>query len=125
MKLYTRCSKCRHEINFSARVSDRFGLAAKMGEKVELKCTSCNTLGKYHVNDIKAEKSKKVALIATVVLLGGTASILAYLWDYLFQIADVYAISSLGGVVGIPMLFYLAITSEQEKKVWIFNAYWY
>ena len=58
MKLYTRCSKCRHEINFSARVSDRFGLAAKMGEKVELKCTSCTTLGKYHVSDIKAELQK-------------------------------------------------------------------
>ncbi len=125
MKLYTRCSKCRKEINFSVWVSDRFGLAAKMGEKIELKCIQCNTIDKYHVNDIKAEKNKIVALSALLILLLGTTGIVIFIWDYIFRIADMYAISAFIGVIGIPMFFYQAITSDQEKKVWLFNSYYY
>ena len=125
MKLYTRCSKCREEINFSAWVSDRFGLAAKMGEKIELKCIKCNTTAKYHVNDIKAEKNRRIALTASFILLVGTAGIVYFIWDYIFRIANIYAISAFIGVIGIPMFFFQAINSEHEHKVRLFNMYEY
>lgn len=125
MKLYTRCSKCREFINFNEGVSDRFKLAAKKGVKVELKCKNCNSTSNYHVNDIKAETNKKMSLIATLIFLGGTFALFIYLWDYLFRIADVFAISGLIGVLTIPFMVYQTITSEQENKVRNFNMYDY
>ncbi|MEQ9009682.1 MAG: hypothetical protein RLP12_17520 [Ekhidna sp.] len=125
MKLYTRCSKCREEINFSAWVSVRFAQAKKLNEKIELRCTNCNTSNKYHVNDIRAEKNKIVALVASLILLAGTAGMVMLVWDYIFRIADVYATSAFVGVIGIPMAVYQAIVSGQERKVWLFNSYKY
>lgn len=92
---------------------------------MELLCSGCNTKAKYHVNDIKAESNKKIALFAALVFLFGTGGLLIFIWDYLFRIADVFAISGLIGVLVIPFMFYQVITSEQEQKVRNFNIYEY
>ncbi|AKP50230.1 hypothetical protein CA2015_0770 [Cyclobacterium amurskyense] len=61
MKICTKCAKCRSEINLKTNASDRFGLAKKNGERINLSCNSCGTKKKYHVDELKAEESKVVS----------------------------------------------------------------
>jgi len=122
MRLYAKCENCKSEINLRATASDRFKLATKRGEKIDLTCNSCETVGTYHVNDIIAERSKTVIIVALLIFLGGTTGIFIYLWPYFFRTSYIYAISGLTGVLTIPFLVYQAINSGQENRVKYFNT---
>lgn len=82
MKLYTYCTKCKSEIGFNLRAKDRFTLAKKHGEEIQLTCNNCSSRKYYHVNDIKAEESKAVGMVSLFSFLTGTAVIFILLWPY-------------------------------------------
>ncbi|MEQ8534877.1 MAG: hypothetical protein RIB86_23695, partial [Imperialibacter sp.] len=92
------------------------------GERIQLVCDSCGSTGRYHVNEIKAEISKIVAVIAGAIFLGGTAGTLFFVWDYLFEKANIYAISGLIGLATIPFIFYQGINRHQTGRVTYFNT---
>ena len=122
MRLYTKCKNCKSEINFKTTASDRFVLARKRGERIDLNCTSCGTGKQYHVNDIKAEESNIMSLFALFIFLGGTIGLFIYLWPYFFRTSYIYAVSGLIGVLTIPFLIYQAISSTQAHRVNYFNS---
>ncbi|WP_339924088.1 hypothetical protein [uncultured Cyclobacterium sp.] len=122
MKIYTKCAKCRSEIVLKTNASDRFVLAKKIGETIDLSCKSCGTNKKYHVKEMKAEESKIVGFISLLIFLGGTSGIFFYLWPYFFRTSYIYAISALIGVLTVPFLIYQAINFGQSNKVKYFNA---
>lgn len=122
MNLYTHCKNCKFEIDFSISARDRFVLARKLGEQIDLNCNSCGTWKQYHVNEIKAEENKIISLMALLILFGGTIGIFIYLWRYIFNSSGVLAVAGLLGVLTIPFLVYQAINSSQSNKVDYFNS---
>ena len=122
MKIYAQCKNCRSEINFRANASDRFVLARKFGERIDLNCNSCGTKKQYHLNELKAEESRFISIIAMLIFLGGTTAIFVYLWPYFFRTSYVYAVSGLLGVLTMPFLVYQAINHGQSNKVKYFNT---
>ena len=104
MILSTKCKSCRTPIKFKARVSDRFDLAKKRGDKIELRCTSCGASKAYHVNDIKAQENKVFGILGLIIFLGGTTIIVMYFWPYVFQTSYIYAISAIIGIASVPFV---------------------
>ena len=122
MRLVVKCTNCRQRISFSKPVKDRFALAKKFGQSVELSCTKCNSIYNYEVNDIKAEESKITALIALVTTLVASISLFIYLWPYFFETSYIYAISGLIGALVVPSLFYQAFNFSVNQRVKYFNS---
>jgi hypothetical protein len=122
MNLQARCKNCRSFIAFQATVKDRFELARKRGEKIDLKCRSCGTKDTYDVNDIKAVESKFIAIVALLLFLCGTTALFIYLWPYFFATSYIYAISGMIGILTIPFLVFQAINHGQLNRVQYFNT---
>ena len=122
MRLYTKCKNCKKHFNFKGSATDRFGLAKKMGDKFSLVCPKCQTKKNYNPNDVKAEEDPKINLIALLILIIGSISVCVYIWEWIWSMANVYAISSMAGLIAIPSMFYFAIKSEHQQRVRYFNA---
>jgi len=122
LKLYVKCTNCRQKISFSKPVKDRFSLAKKFGQSIEVSCTKCNLINNYEVNAIKAEESKVIALIALVTTLVASISLFICLWPYFFETSYIYAISGLIGVLVVPSLFYQAFNFSVNQRVKYFNS---
>ena len=69
MKLYGNCKNCKSEIKFNFYGSTRVDYAMKEGDFKELKCESCGSENKIHINDVKAKKSKIAMIIALSIFL--------------------------------------------------------
>lgn len=121
MKLSINCQRCKQLVPFSANVSDRFELARKRGAQIDLRCRACNHQGAYHVNEIEARSSSATGVVAVAVFLIATALILFSVWDYLFDLANVYALAGFAGIFIAPCWMYEAIMASQREKVRYFN----
>jgi hypothetical protein len=122
MKLQARCENCKAYLSFHANVADRFELARKRGEKIDLSCLHCGTKKAFKMNEIKAVENKFLSIAGLLIFLGGTVGLFAYLWPYFFKTSYIYAIAGLIGVLTIPFLIYQAINHGQENKVQYFNS---
>ena len=101
---------------------DRFKLAKKVGEKLDLQCKSCGSKQRTKMNDIKAEENKVMSLIASGIFFLGTIALLILIWDYLLVLLGAYAVSSLLGVLVIPFMVYQAMNSSQRERINYFNV---
>lgn len=122
MKLLTRCVACGSFINFYSKVSDRFDLVKNRGEKIELKCKSCNSELKYDANDIKAVENKRIYLMAAIIFIFGTIGLFIIFWPYLLKSRNVYFVAAFTGVATIPFIVYQNIHRSQESKIKYFNT---
>lgn len=121
MRLCTKCTNCKFEIKFRAIASDRFKLAKKLGKHINLNCKSCGAPNTFHVNDIKAEESAIVSIVALIIFLGGTTSLFIYIWPYFFKSSYLYIVSGLIGILTVPFLVYQALNSGNANRVQYFN----
>ncbi|WP_340152827.1 hypothetical protein [uncultured Marivirga sp.] len=122
MKLQARCDNCKAYLLFHANVSDRFELARKRSDNIELKCSNCGTNKTYKVNEIRAVENKILSLLDVLIFLAGTIGLFAYLWPFFFKILYIYTIAGLVGALTIPFLIYQAINHGRENKVQYFNS---
>ena len=121
MKLYTNCKNCKEEIQFSVLARDRFALAKKRGEKIDLNCRSCGTRKTYHVNEIKAEEKKSIQVLAGLILLFGTIGLFFFLWPILLK-SSVLVVGGLIGILTVPFLVYKFLNEDERNRVDYFNT---
>ena len=121
MKLGINCQRCKQLVPFSANVSDRFELARKRGARIDLRCRTCNHRGTYHVNEVEARSNRTADVVAIAVFLTATALILFNVWDYLFDLANVYTLAGFAGILIAPYWMYEAIMASHREKVRYFN----
>lgn len=120
MRLYIKCSVCKHEISFWTWSSDRINLKITHGDKIELECKKCNTAKKYYLDDLRAKKSKFALLIASIIFIIGTPLALILLWDYIWQ-TGLYGAFGLILIIGIPSTIYGIISKNDRQRVSLFN----
>lgn len=63
IKLTTRCSSCKHNINIKSNAPTRPDLQMEKGDEFNVNCHNCGHLEKKHVNDIRAESNHSFMLI--------------------------------------------------------------
>jgi hypothetical protein len=120
MRLYTTCIHCKAEIRLVVAAKDRFVLARKRGEEIDLTCMSCGIRKHYHVNAIKAEQKKSVLILAAVILLFGTFGLFLYLWPILLR-SSVLVSAGLFGLLTVPFLIYKFLNDDERNRVKYFN----
>ncbi|GAA5039323.1 hypothetical protein GCM10011506_38390 [Marivirga lumbricoides] len=125
MNLQAKCKNCNSFIYFRAPVSDRFELARKRGDKLNLKCNTCNADKVYNLNDVKAIESKLMAILALLLFIFGTIGLFIFIWPYFFQTGNIYVITGLISLLTIPFLIYQSITSGDAERIRYFNAKYY
>lgn len=125
MKMQVKCKSCNTYFNFKRNATDRFVLARKYGENLELSCKNCGSNNQYKMNEIKAVTSKALAFLAAIILLAGTPLIIYFLLYPMSTLNNVYAMGALAGLTMFPYLIYEAIKSHDKQRVRYFNAKYY
>ena len=120
MKIYTACINCKNEISLRTFASERIQLKMKYGDALNLTCKNCNRTNDYPINDLKAKDNKITLLIAMIVLIFGTALLLIFLWDYIWQ-SGLRGAGELAMIIAVPSAIYGIIIGNDRKRVSIFN----
>lgn len=113
MKLVAICKNCRSEIRVIPITNDRAELARKKGDSFQLRCNECEKKYYYHVNKVKAKKSKWLALSALIILTVGTV-VVGYL---------LFNISRFSRLIVIPSIVYFIINRQETNNIEQFNSY--
>jgi uncharacterized membrane protein len=93
------------------------------GKTIELICKSCGLKEKYHLNNLKAIPSKISLIVGLGIFLIGTPLIIYLTWNLIFESLNIYLISSLIGIIGIPLTVYTIIEKNEIMKVKNFNDF--
>ncbi len=123
MRLIANCKHCREEIRLRKSVNDRGELAREEGDQLMLECGKCSRKETYHVNEVRAQESKTVAISALLVFVFGTAIIGYELKAYFFLPNNPYSAISIGGALLIPVVVYGLLMKQERDKVSLFNSY--
>jgi len=121
MKLQTTCKECKSEIVFHTWKTDRINLEMEKGKYIELRCKRCGITNKYHLNEIKAKESKVALIFGLLIFVLGTPILLLISWKISFQSMNIYFISGIIALIGIPLLIYTLIEKNEITKVRNFN----
>ena len=123
MKLTTKCKKCGQEIKTKTWSSDRVELARTKGEYLDLTCNNCNTADKYHVDSLSASPGRLAQIVALLIFIVGTPTILLFIWEPLWTLTWSYAILAIAGLLLIPVTIYGLILKDDQRKVSSFNRH--
>ena len=100
------CPYCREKNKISVEEEDRGQLQIKKGNEIDFTCQSCHKKEKVHINNIYAEPSKIIYLVAIIVSILVTV----LFWNLGFIITLSF---------GLPMLIFL----YQQSLARNFNNY--
>lgn len=115
MNIYSKCQKCNEEVVSSTNQITRGDHAMRKGEFIELRCGTCNTDNKIHIDDFKTRKSKSLQIAAFgVLVVGFILSVLSFLW-----LVEETIIAY--GFFGIPFLAYGLMMKFDADRVSNFN----
>ncbi len=118
MKLTTRCKTCKTEVSFVSSVNDRVELEMQKGKVIPLTCKNDGHKHKYHVNELRAEKSLSMKVISfgfsfiiilAIVFLGLNMTLTGLLFYSQVFIA--------------PTGIYMLIHKQQQKRLNSFNRF--
>ena len=123
MRLQTNCKDCNKKISFYTWKTDRIEFSMEKGKTIELICKSCGLKEKYHLNNLKAIPSKISLIVGLGIFLIGTPLIIYLTWNLIFESLNIYLISSLIGIIGIPLTVYTIIEKNEIMKVKNFNDF--
>lgn len=90
----------------------------RKGEFLEIRCMTCNTQNKIHIDDFKARESRQIkmfSIVALIVTLG--ISTVVFLW----LLAQKDLIFVWYGMFGIPFLIYGSLLVYDRNRVSTFN----
>lgn len=114
MKLTVPCISCNTDIRVPQYAKDRIGIAMKKGDNLELRCHECGKQSKYHLNDVRASKSKYLLpimlSISVVMAIAGTV----ILWDFGWVAS---------ATISVPFMMWFATISSEEKNISGFNLH--
>ncbi|MCF1191804.1 hypothetical protein LRR18_09415 [Mangrovimonas sp. AS39] len=121
MKVFGKCQSCQSEIPFITQAYTRVEFAMRIGEFVTLKCKSCKTETKFHVDELFANPSKLAQISSGLVLLIGTPLIFLVVNPFLKTGTSHYLIYSVGGFLLIPVFIYAILNRQDQNRVSNFN----
>jgi hypothetical protein len=119
LKVVTDCKFCRKVIPIKASGSNRFELSKKVGKSISLLCPNCKKRSRYHLNNIRAERSLIYDFINPIAIVLGVGG-LVMLWDLGTGINSYKLIPVFLIIVGSIAT---AISSHFSHKVKYFNAF--
>lgn len=76
MKLYCYCSNCKRKVLLSSDAKTRYQLANSWGPTFLINCPHCQSQANIHVNNVRAESSRKNIPFATAGA-GGAVGVVA------------------------------------------------
>lgn len=116
MKLITKCPNCSEVSKIpSFWIGDRIELAKAKGTEIPCQCQRCNNRYSAHVDDVRAEHDKTVAIIGVVSFV--PALILTFL---LFNLGFIAFIT-----LAFPIIATTSARQNQRTKVNRFNLMYY
>ncbi|NLR91462.1 hypothetical protein HGP29_09610 [Flammeovirga sp. SR4] len=125
MKLYTYCSNCKAEINFSASVKKRSDLTKKFetqnSNSIILSCNCCKTQSINTIDSIKAEVNQKIIGFSTIFFAIAAIILSVYIFTLAVKFLNIYTVGGLVSVISIPYLICHAIKNYLQNKVMDFN----
>lgn len=124
MKLFVKCIKCKHEINFNSNHKTRVEFAMHEGETKILVCANCGLKNNFKVNELFAKESKLAFIIAGLVFLIGTPILIYYLPIFILKYGSLYSSLGAAGLLVIPVIIYSNILKEDRIRVNTFNRGW-
>lgn len=124
MKLFVKCIKCKHEINFNTNHKTRVEFAMHEGETKILVCANCGLKNNFKVNELFAKESKLAFIIAGLVFLIGTPILIYYLPIFILKYGSLYSSLGAAGLLVIPVIIYSNILKEDRIRVNTFNRGW-
>lgn len=95
----------------------------RKGRYIELNCNDCGHIDKYHINDLRAEKSNLALLSGLLIFAIGTPLVFFFLWDKIFSTSNIYFMIVIVGIILIPIKIYGLIQKDERKKINHFNRY--
>lgn len=118
MKLTTRCKTCKTEVSFVSSVNDRVELEMQKGKVIPLTCKNDGHKHKYHVNELRAEKSlfDRIQLYAIPLLLILT---IIYLEMQVFSLGYIFY----GGIFLGPSIAFGIMNKQLSTKLNSFNRF--
>lgn len=116
MKLTTKCNKCGNQVKTSTWSNDRAELARSKGEYLELSCNNCNTVEKYHVDNLFASPSRLAQIVAFLIFILGTPILLFFIWEPLWTLTLSYAIIAIAGLLLLPITVWIDIKGRSKKS---------
>lgn len=121
MILTVTCKVCQHQNTLKKKASDRVELAKTNGKDFDLLCKKCLEKCKYHVNQVRASKSKASSTLGIVAVIIEVIIIYFLFNTELVQNAQsifVYPVI----IAIIPMVYFTWLSSEQ-KSIHSFNRH--
>jgi hypothetical protein len=119
MKIYTSCKECKNEISTTSSAPTRLDYVMHSGENLHLQCMKCGDRSDYHIDEMYAKTSRKMALIGALIALVGTPIVLYFL--YYFTLGRGYIWLEMGAIIAIPTSIYLLIKEDDRRRVKSFN----
>lgn len=124
MLLQARCHECKASISWRIFTTDRVELSKTHGEHIEMRCKECGAIDNYHVDELKAQNSRQLKLIALLIMIAGTALIIFLLRDYLFHYdGSLYLFAVIAVIIAIPSFMFRILTKSEQQKLKRFNRY--
>lgn len=124
MKLFAKCTKCKHEMSFDSNHKTRVEFAMYDGHTKTLNCKNCQQSNNLKVNDLYAKESKTAIKIASLIFLIGTPILIYYIPTFLLKYGGLYSTLGIAGFMLIPVFVYSNILKEDRIRVNTFNRGW-
>lgn len=123
MLLSVLCKNCKKEVRFKKKAGDRVKLEQLEGKELQHECHHCTTSHKYLINEIWANESKTIAIIAFLIFFLGTGLMVYFLKDYLLLPNNPYNILAVAEVLLIPSFVYVLLMNQERDRVRRFNMH--
>lgn len=118
MKIHSVCQKCSEELQASTPHYTRGDHAMRKGDFIELRCGTCNTDNKIHIDEFIARESKAMKIFAVLALFV-TLGVAVFVFFWLIYEKDVVVIYY--GMFGIPFIIYGSLLAYDNNRVSTFN----
>ena len=122
MKKEVICKQCKKNIPVKSGATDRAELARALGKTFELNCPHCNTKRKYHVNDVKATKSKVLSSL-TLLIMWILTAIIGYFIFSKYGNRLFFLVYLIPLTVGIPAATYFLYAKSENDAIRRFNRF--
>lgn len=121
MKVAARCNDCKSEVYYKTRALTRVEFAMHEGENVEVVCMNCGERNNFHVDDLRAVKTKLPLVLAGVIMFLLTIFTAIIIIPLLAKLTDAHLVISIGGLLLVPGIAFAIFKRQEEQKISDFN----
>lgn len=122
LKLYLKCSSCKHENSLKSSATTRIEyVMLEKNKTIDIDCAKCNKRTSASVNKIYAKESKLAYFIAGIIFLIGSLLVLIFWSKILSGSKSVMGLYAVALILLAPVWIYIIIKKEDRIRVGTFN----